>query len=166
MMNNMFSDAKEKRHCKSTESESCQTVKMFFFLSSTSSSDVLVQNCMALSQLLSHKTASYITLSSAPTQCFFTTLESHEVVWTGLCSRLHLRFHFLYLVRMHINHLATKQLLLKFAELARNTVVRMKTGKAIVDSVFEQSLINDSSAKYYWRSLWGQTCCSMIDGKL
>ena len=150
MMNNMFSDAKEKRHCKSTESESCQTVKMFFFLSSTSSSsDVLVQNCMALSQLLSHKTASYITLSSAPTQCFFTTLESHEVVQTGLCFRLHLRFHFVYSVCMHVNHLATKQSLLKFAELARIMVVCVKTGKAIVDSVFEQSLVNDSSAKYY-----------------
>jgi len=62
---------------------------------------------------------------------------------------------------MNINHLATKQLLLKIAELARNTVVCMKTGKAIVDSVFEQSQVNDSSTKYYWRSLWGQTCYSI-----
>jgi len=48
----------------------------------------------------------------------------------------------------------------------------MKTGESlasIVDSVFEEILVNDSSANtayIYWRSLWGQTCCSVIDGKL
>jgi len=38
---------------------------------------------------------------------------------------------------------------------------------SIADSVFEQSLVNDSSANtacIYWGSLWGQTCCSVTDG--
>jgi len=40
---------------------------------------------------------------------------------------------------------------------------------SIVDLVFEQSLVNDSSvdtAYMYWGSMWGQTCCSVIDGKI
>ena len=38
-----------------------------------------------------------------------------------------------------------------------------------VDSMFEQSLVNDSSANTaytYWGSLWGEACCSEIDGKI
>jgi len=43
----------------------------------------------------------------------------------------------------------------------------MKTGRVFVihcDSLFEQSLVNDSSANtayIYWRRLWGQKCCSV-----
>jgi len=36
----------------------------------------------------------------------------------------------------------------------------------IVDSVLEQSLVNANIACIYWGNLWGQTCCSVIDGKL
>jgi len=78
MMNNMPTNA--KKHRKSTKPESHQTAKMFFFFSS--SSDGLVQNCVTLSQWISHKTAEF-TLSSAPTDHFFTTLKSHKAVWTG-----------------------------------------------------------------------------------
>ena len=49
----------------------------------------------------------------------------------------------------------------------------VKTGREssafIDDSEFEQSLVNVSSANtayIYWRSLWGQTCSSWIDGNL
>jgi len=51
-------------------------------------------------------------------------------------------------------------------------VVCMQTGRVFgihIDSVFEQSLVNYSlanTAYIYWGSLWGQTCCSVIDGKL
>jgi len=31
----------------------------------------------------------------------------------------------------------------------------------IVDSVFEQSLVNSNTACIYWGNLWGQTCCSV-----
>ena len=40
---------------------------------------------------------------------------------------------------------------------------------SVVDSVFEQSLVSNSSANtayIYWGSLWGQTYCSVINGKL
>jgi len=59
IMNNMPTGM--KKHCKSTEPESCQTAKMFFHLSSSSSSsssDWLVHNYVTLSQWFSHKTAS------------------------------------------------------------------------------------------------------------
>ena len=69
--NNMPNDT--KKHCESTEPESCQIAKMFFFLSSSSSfssssyssspssSDELVQNGMTLSQWFPHKTAAFYT---------------------------------------------------------------------------------------------------------
>ena len=54
-----------KKHCESTEPESCQMAKMFFFLlSSSTSSDRVVQNCVTLSQWFSHKTAAFY-----PEQC-------------------------------------------------------------------------------------------------
>ena len=71
IMNNMPSGV--KKHCESTEPESCQIAKMFFFLSSSSSfssssyssspssSDELVQNGMTLSQWFPHKTAAFYT---------------------------------------------------------------------------------------------------------
>jgi len=49
-----------KKHHKSTEPESHQTAKMFFFLSS-SSSDRLVQICVTLSRWFSQKTAAFFT---------------------------------------------------------------------------------------------------------
>jgi len=49
-------------------------------------------------------------------------------------------------------------------------IVCMKTKSRwhpLLTQVFEQSLVNDSSANIHlWGSLWGQTCCSVIDGKL
>ena len=44
-----------KKHCESTEPESHQVAKIFFFLSSSSSLNGLVQNCMTLSWWFSHK---------------------------------------------------------------------------------------------------------------
>jgi len=53
-----------------------------------------------------------------------------------------------------------------------------KSQSSIVDSVLEQSSIVDSVLEQssmilqpilhtsYWGSLWGQTCCSVIDAKL
>jgi len=62
---------------------------------------------------------------------------------------------------MHVhNHLATKWNYCWF----RNTVT--------VQGVFEEvdpGLVNDTSAHtayIYWGSLWEQTCCAVIDGKL
>jgi len=61
MMKNTPSGA--KKHRESTESESCQTAKMSFFLlsssSSSSSSDELVQICVTHSRWFSHKTAAF-----------------------------------------------------------------------------------------------------------
>ena len=47
MTNNMPSGV--KKHRESTKPESRQTAKMFFILSSSSSSDGLVQNCVTSS---------------------------------------------------------------------------------------------------------------------
>ena len=63
-----------------------------------------------------------------------------------------------------------EKLLFKIAELeVRLCAWRQGESLAsIVDSVFEQSLVNDSSANtayIYWGSLWGQICCFVIDGK-
>ena len=69
------------------------------------------------------------------------------------------------------NLLATTQLLFKINELEIQ-LCAWRQGESlasIVDSVFKESLINDSSANtayIYWGSLWGQTCCSVIDGEL
>ena len=49
-----------KKHHKSTEPESRQMAKMFFFLCS-SSSDGPVQNCVTLSQWFLHKTTVFYT---------------------------------------------------------------------------------------------------------
>jgi len=70
MMNNTPSGA--KKHRESSKPESHQTVKMSFFLSSSSSSysssDGLVQICMTLSRWFFHDGFS---LSSAPAYRFF-----------------------------------------------------------------------------------------------
>jgi len=68
-----------------------------------------------------------------------------------------------------------KQLLLKIAEFEVAMVVCMKTGRvfgtyALLTQCCNRAWsCNDSSAStayIYWGSLWGQTCCSVIDGKL
>ena len=54
--------SKQKKHRKSTEPESCQTAKIFCFLSSScSSSDGLIQNRVTLWWWFSHKTAAFYT---------------------------------------------------------------------------------------------------------
>jgi len=82
MVNNIPSDA--KKHCESTKPEGRQTAKMFFFLSSfsSSSSDGLLQICVTPSQWFSHKTAAF-SLSNAPAHRFFPGLKSHEVIRTA-----------------------------------------------------------------------------------
>ena len=52
------------KHRESTEPESGQTVKMFFFL--LSSSDGLAQHCVNLSRWLTHETAFYTEQCTTP----------------------------------------------------------------------------------------------------
>ena len=78
MTNNTPSGA--KKHHKSTEPESCQT-KINVFLSSSSSSDGLVQICVTLSRWFSHKTAAFST-EQRTSPSLFLCLKSHEAVWT------------------------------------------------------------------------------------
>ena len=66
------------------------------------------------------------------------------------------------------NHLATQQ---NYCWIRNMVDVHgeRESLSSIVGLVFEQSLVNDSSANtayMYWGSLWGQTCCSVKDGKL
>ena len=102
----------------------------------------------------------------------FTTLKSHKVVRTGHWRTMpSLAMPFSKIVCMPTNHLATKQLLFEIVELGiRMCVWRQGESLAsIVDSVFEESLVSDSSVNteyIYWGSLWGQTCSSVIDCKL
>jgi len=98
------------------EPESCQTAKIFFFLSS-SSSDGLVQNCMTLSQWFSHKTIAFYT-----EQCTSPLLFHNFEVSRGGSNRSLKNYGFISyailkkLACMHANHLAMKQLLFKIAE--------------------------------------------------
>ena len=129
------------------------------FLWWTTSSDKLDQICVTLSRWFLHKTA----LSSAPAHCSFTlgslnqSLKSHGFICDAIYSSL---------VCMRKNHFATKQL---FAELEIR-LCAWRHGEFLsstVESVFEQNLVNDSSANtanIYWGSLWGQMCCSVIVG--
>ena len=64
MTNNMRSEAKKR--CKSTEPESWQTAKMFLFLSSSSPSDGVVQNCVTLMWFLHKTTAFYSEQCTSP----------------------------------------------------------------------------------------------------
>ena len=100
-----------KKHRESTEPESHQTAKMFFFLffSFFSSSDGLVQSCMTLSRWFSHKTATFFT-----EQCTSPSLFSRFEVTRGNLKRSLKNYGFLYdaifssCVRMHTNHLPMK----------------------------------------------------------
>ena len=160
MTNNTPSGA--KKHRESTEPESHQTAKMFFFLLlllSSSSSDGLVQICVTLSWWFSHKTAAFSTeLCTSPS--LFSRFGNHtrhfepptEELW------LPLRRHFSSCVRMHTNHLATK---CNYYKRANDCWIRNTVG---VRGVFEESL--GFFSQYCIGNLWGETCCSVIDGKL
>ena len=79
----------------------------------------------------------------------FHNLKSHKAVqtghWTTMASSA---TPFSKLVCMHTNHLATKQLLFKIAELEIQLCAWRQGNSlaSIVDLEFEQSLVNDSSA--------------------
>jgi len=93
-MNNIPSGA--KKHCKSSETESRQTAKMFFFSSSSysyssSSSDGLVEICVTLSWWFSHKTAAFFT-----EQCTSPLLFSRFEVTRGVSNRSPKNYGFLY----------------------------------------------------------------------
>ena len=129
-------------HRKSTEPESHQMAKVLFFLSS--SSDRLVQNCVTLSQWFWHKTAAFYTEQFTIPSLF----NNSEVSGDGLNQSLK-NYDFISdaifkNVHMHSNHLATKQLFFKIVEL-QIWLCAWRQGESlasIVDSVFEQSLVD------------------------
>ena len=93
---------------------------------------------------------------------FFTALKSHEGVRTSH-RRTMASFALPFFLHLYACAQITQQLL-KIAELE----IWLRAWRQGADSVFEQSLVSDSwanTAYMYWGSLWGQTCCSVIDGK-
>ena len=145
--------------------------KCFSFFLFSSSSDRLVQNCVTLSQWFSHKTAAFYTK-----QCTIPSLfHNFEVPQSGRTCQWRTMASFAMplssLVRMRTNHLAMKQFLFRIVELDIR-LCAWRQGESlvsIVDSVFEESLVHDSSSNtvyIYWGILWGQTCWSVIDGDL
>ena len=127
-----------------------------FLSSSSSSSDGLVQIYVTLSRWFSHKTAAFFT-----EQCTSPSLFSRFEVTRGDSNRPLKNYGFLYdaifpsRVRMRTNHLATKC----------NYYARLLTRNTVgVRGVFEESLWFFS--QYCIGSLWGETRCSVIDGKL
>ena len=115
-----------------------------------------------------HKTAAFST-----EQCTSSSLFSRfEVSWGGsnhslknygfLCDTM-----FSSHVLMHTNHLAMKCIII----ITQDCWIRNTAG---VQGVFEESLvwsnilwpILHNQYFIYWGGLWGQTCCSVIDGKL
>ena len=133
------------------------------FVFPSSSSDGLAQICVTLSQWFSHKNSIFHWAVHQPIALLevWSLMRQFEL----LTAWLPLRHHFFFMcICMRTNHLAMK-LLLKIAELEIQFVCRETWG-----SVWrEPGLVNDSPANtayIYWGSLWGQTCCSVIDGKL
>ena len=109
-----------RKHCESTEPETRQMAKTFFFLSSSSSSpsDGLVENCVTLSQWFSHKAAAlYTEQCTSPSLFHNFEISRSGLNWSlktyGFISDAILKK----LVRMRTNHLAMKQLLFKIADL-------------------------------------------------
>ena len=127
-----------------------------FSSSSSSSSDELVQICVTLSRWFSHKTAAFFT-----EQCTSPSLFSRFEVTRGDSNRPLKNYGFLCdaifssRVRMRTNHLATK------CNYYVDCWIRNTVG---VRGAFEESLWFFS--QYCIGSLWEETCCSVIDGKL
>jgi len=136
-------------------------------------------NCLSISQSFSHNTAALYT-EQCTSPLLFTTLKSYKVVQTGhwrtMASFLK---PFSSLVCMH-TCMGTNEpwpykryiIIVTTDHWSRNTISVFGDRErlsSIVDSVFEWmssqwSLAN--TAYIYWGTLWGQTCCSVIDGKL
>ena len=107
-------------------------------------------------------------LSSAPAHRFFATLKPDEVVRTSHWRTMALATLFSKNCT-HVHKSLSNETIITLDCWIRNMVVCMKTGRVFgihSDSVFEDSLVSDFSANTYWGSLWGRTCCSVIDGKL
>jgi len=154
MTNNTPSGA--KKHRESTEPESHQTAKTFFFL-------LLLQTGWFKFAWLFHDgfrtKQQHFSLSSAPAHRFFPGLKSREAIrtahWRTMAS---FRRHFSSRVRMRTNHLATKCNITQDCWI-RNTVgVRECLKKAWSGQQF--------FSQYCIGSLWRQTCCTVIDDKL
>ena len=167
MMNNTPSGM--KKHRESTEPEICQ---MFFFPSSSSSSDGLVQNYTTHSRWFSCQTAAFYTeqcTSPSPFHNFKVTWKASN--WSLKNYMASFVMPFSSLVHMQTNHLATKQLLLLFKiDELKNTVVYMETGRVFVIHCWLGVWTELSQWFFreycYWGSQWGQTCWTVIVSKL
>jgi len=96
----------------------------------------------------------------------FWSVESHKVVQTGhwrTMASLAMLFSKIVCIRTNPQQWNNYSSLLNYKICVHED---RESLASIVDSVFEESLVNDSSANIayiYWKSLWRQTCCSVID---
>ena len=150
MTNNTPSGA--KKHCESTEFEpkSRQTAKMFsfffFFFFRRASSNL----CDSLTMIFSHNIFHWPVHQPIAFPRFEVTRGNYNRSLKNY-GFLYDAIFFVIYVRMRTNHLATK-----CNYYARNTVG--------VRGAFEESL--SFFSQYCIGSLWGETCCSVINGKL
>jgi len=149
MTNNTSSRA--KKHRESTEPESYPWPKC-----SSSSSGGLVHICVTLSRWFSHKTAAFLT-----EQCTSPSLFSRFEVTLEDSNRSLKNYAFLYdAIFLHVYACAQityqRNVIITQDCWIRNTVGEL--------GVFEETLRFFS--QYCIGSLWGETCCSIIDGKL
>ena len=136
------------------------------FLSS-SSLDTLIKNWWLFHDGFCTK-QQHFTLSSVLAHRFFTTLKSHEEVRTSHWRTMALlAMPFSKIVHMHANHLATKPFLFKL-EIRLCAWRREESWHPLLTQCLKRawSMISANTAYIYQGSLWGQTCCSVIDGKL
>ena len=125
----------------------------FFFRWATGSSI-----CVTLSRWFWHKTAAFFTEQCTSPSIFYrfevSRGGSNRSLKNFLCDTI-----FSSHVCMRTNHLAMKC----------NYYARLLNSWYAGSVWREPGLVNDSSANtanICWGSLWGQTCCSVIDGKL
>ena len=142
--NNIPSGAKE--HGESTEPESHQTAKIIISSSSSSwqASSKLCDSFTIVSTQNSSILNSYGFIYDA---IFFTCTHAHKL-------------------------LSNKTIITQDCWI-RNKVSCMKTGRVchplLTPCLNRACMVNDCSANtayIYWGSIWGQTCCRVIDGKL
>ena len=170
MTDNMPSGA--KKHRKSTETESCLMAKhlsfIFFFRQASSNlldsfTIVLAQN----SRILHWAVHQSISFSQPKFEVSQSSSNWSLNNYGSICDTL-----FYSLVHIGQNHLATKHnyysRLLNYNSLCAwrlgEPVIHCRLGHGLKRAW--STILQPNTAYIYWGSLWGQTCCSVIDGKL
>ena len=150
-----------KKHRENTKSESRQMFSYFFLLLLLL---LLQMGQFKFAWLLHdgfHTKQQHFPLNSAPANRFFTGLESHEVVrtahWRTMAS-FATPFFFIFLHVYACAQITEMWLLCKIAELE----ILLVCGECLKEAWSGKWFFS----QYYIGSLWGKTCCSVIDGQL